>query len=236
MKLAVALLLVGAFALNFSYDGEIFVAPGVDKTVRIYVQSVNESGFYLVACSSDISVGCPNYIQVEPGKEIEVPLSVQAKLGTHPVNVTIGDKLIEFTVKASNQTCVFYNTLARHNKTFSRLEAKYGQHHLLELGKLLLSEGFSLYEMGEYPAAGGIAGNLDNILGEYYASLQAPEVEEEPARLNLSLIPILLVGAMFALYVRATRKPKPRPGTGELSKLLQKESGGAFVGRKEENC
>ncbi|TRO61974.1 hypothetical protein E2P64_00360 [Candidatus Bathyarchaeota archaeon] len=232
MRLLLAFLLLGTYALNFSYDGEVFVAPGEDKTIDIYIQSVNESGKYWVTCSSDMSMTCPNYVEVLAGKEMRVPLSFEAALGAYPVNVTIGKRLIQFVVKSSNQTHVFYDGLAQYEETFNNLETKHGPHHLIELGKLLVSEGFGLYEKGEYAAVDGVTGNLDKILGEYYAFLEAPEVEEEPARLGLSLAPVLGACALFALYVRSTRKPKQGPGTEELSKLLEKE--GVTIGGKEE--
>lgn len=228
-----ALMLIGAYALNFSYDGEIFIEPGEERAVSIYIQSVNETGVYWMSCSSSLSVSCPNYIQVQADKEMEVLLNVHAELGEHPVNVTVGNKLIQFTVKSSNQTYVFYNTLAQYKETFSRLELRHGPHHLIELGKLLLSEGFVLYEKEEFRAVDGIAGNLDGILTEYYNEIQVIHVEEQPARLNLSFISIALVGAMFVLYVHKSRKPQQRPGTDEIGVLVQKEFGGVSVGEEE---
>ena len=213
MKEALALMLVmmGAFALNFSYDGEIFVEPGVEKTVHIYIQSINESGNYFVGCSSNLSMSCPNYVTVLAGKEIMVPLVLQAKRGFYPVNVTIGEKLIQFTVKSSNQTVVFYNRLVEYGEIFNRLEEKYGDHYLIEIGRELVSEGFLLYGQGEYAAAQGISENLNDILEEYYSTIQIPETEEEPTQLNMPLISLFVLGGMFGFYVYMTRKPVQRP-------------------------
>ena len=235
MKEALALMLVmmGAFALNFSYDGEIFVEPGVEKTVHIYIQSINESGNYFVGCSSNLSMSCPNYVTVLAGKEIMVPLVLQAKRGFYPVNVTIGEKLIQFTVKSSNQTVVFYNRLVEYVEIFNRLEEKYGNHHLIELGRELVSEGFLLYDRGEYAAAQGVTENLNEILEEYYSTIQISEYEE-PAQLNFPLISLFVSGGLFGFYVYMTRKPVQRPDAKELSMLLEKERGGVLVGGKEE--
>ncbi|GEM_PF-5278235 len=233
MKCLVAMmLLAGTFALSFSYDGEVFVTPGEERVVKIYLQSENESGVYPVTCSSSISVKCPNYVRINPGSETFVALELTAGIGRHLVNVSIGGRPIRFVVESSNHTDVFYNMLQRYNNSFFRLEARYGKSELLDLGKLLVSEGFSHYKKGEYPAVKGILENLETLLGEYYASIGT--VEEQPARLELSFIPLLLVGGMLGAYTIATRKPKRNSGAGELSKLMEKEFGGGVVGKKED--
>ena len=226
MKWLIAvMLLINVFALNYSYDGLVYTEPGKTIAVPIYISSTNEEGLYRVKCISATHITCPSSFFVEPGKEKSFEVSITPGLGSYPVNIRIGNDLLEFEVISSDQIDVFFARLENYDDLFFRLEKNYGESPIINDAKLLIEEGYQAHGVGDFDALNGITDNLGSILSDYYDTLDPSNLfeAETPSKLKFSVIPLLLlVGLIIVLYKRPKKELK-RTYVDELSTLVRKE-------------
>ena len=228
-RLLIAMLLIGAHAISFSYDKEIMILPDSGKTVSAYITDDKEVNFF-VRCISDLTVTCDNFVQVEPGKESRLNININAdKRGRHKVSVRVGGEGFEFDVIVSDQVQFFINELNEYELLFTRLESKYGESPLLENGMTLIESGKYLYSQSDFMSIAGILDDLQKTLSDYYETVGIP-VEVERTQLGFSIIPILVVGGLLGFYHYRNWRKKTPPDAHGLEELVEKELGGLKVG------
>lgn len=226
--LLLIMVLSSSFALNYSYDGTIYVEPGIQTNFPIYVQSdLNESGTFGIRCISTARVRCPSSFTVQPGKEKNFTVLVTAELGSHKVNIWFGKDLLKFKVIASNQTRVFLDRLNNYDKIFTKLNRLYGNNFMINDALSMVEEGYTFYNEGDFDSVRGVTENLASLLKEYYNTI-TPEIlnqpNKEPVRLNIYIVPLLLlVGLIIVVYGRKNKKPASRTYVEELTTLVRKE-------------
>lgn len=222
------MLFSSTLALNYSYDGTVYVEPGIQASFPVYIQSgLNESGVFGIRCLSTARVLCPSSFTVQPGKEKSFSVSVTASLGSHNVGVWFGKDLLKFQVIASNQTQVFLDRLNKYDEIFTRLNRLYGDDPTINDALSMVEEGYTFYNKGDFDSARGVTENLASLLNEYYSTITPEKLnqpEKEPARLDIYIIPLLLlVGLVIVVYGRKNKKPALRTYVKELTTLVNKE-------------
>ena len=227
----IGMMLSMGFALNYSYDGLVYVEPGIQANFPIYIQSgLNESGTFGIRCLSTAKVICPSSFTVQPGKEKNFSVSVTAGLGSHNVSVWFGRDLMKFQVISSNQTKVFLDRLDNYENIFTRLNRLYGDDPVISDALSMVEEGYKFYDEGDLDSAKGVTENLASLLSEYYKTVTPEKLnqpEQEPVRLDIYIIPLLLlVGLVIVVYGRKNKEPALRTYVEELTTLVSKEEYG----------